>query len=439
MNTLNATHDPSLRSWVPTDPSSPFPIQNLPFGVFRRRGGNDVFRGGVAIGDRIVDLPAWSALGAFNGLAAEAAAACAGPVLNPLLALGPSHWSALRGALSALLAERAERPRLAEALIPMAEAEVALPVRPENYSDFFCSLEHAMNAGRVMRNDASVNANFRWMPVAYHGRPSSLRVSGTPCVRPMGQVQAAPGEPPVFVPTRRLDYECELAAIVGPGNALGERIPLSRAESHLFGLCLMNDWSARDVQRFEYQPLGPFLGKSFLTSLSPWIVTLEALAPFRVPARPRQGTEEPPPLPHLSDPANEAAGGLDIAVSATISSPSMREHGAAPTVVGRGNARWLYWTFAQMLAHHTSNGCNLLPGDVLGSGTISGFEPGTRGCLLEASEGGKVPLPLPGNETRTFLEDGDEMVLSAWCRGEGAASIGFGECSGTVMPSAEAD
>jgi fumarylacetoacetase len=432
--TVDATHDPALKSWVPVDPAGSFPIQNLPFGVFRRKGGAEAFRGGVAIGDRIVDLPAWSRLGVFEGEAARAAAACRGDSLNPLLALGRPAWGALRQALSALLREGGQRPGLAEALVPMAEAEMAVPVRPANYTDFFCSLEHAMNGGRVMRGDASVNPNFRWVPIAYHGRASSIRVSGTDCRRPMGQAQAATGEPPSFGPTRRLDYETELAAIVGPGNPLGERIPLAEAEAHIFGICLLNDWSARDVQRWEYQPLGPFLGKSFLTSVSPWIVTLEALAPFRVPARPRQGAEEPAPLPHLADPGNEARGGFAIQVQAAIRTAAMRGRGETPHVVGRGNAASLYWTFAQMLAHHTSNGCNLLPGDVLGSGTVSGFEPGTRGCLLEATEGGKSPLALPGGESRAFLEDGDEVVLSARCAREGAVPIGFGECGGVVVP-----
>jgi fumarylacetoacetase len=431
--TSDATHDPALRSWVEVDPASHFPIQNLPFGIFRRKGSSEAFRGGVAIGDRIVDLAAWSTLGAFEGEAAKAAAACAGDSLNPLLALGRPAWGALRQALSGLLKAGAQRPGLAEALVPMDAAEMGMPVRPANYTDFFCSLEHAMNAGKVMRNDASVNPNFRWVPIAYHGRASSLRVSGTPCRRPMGQAQATAGEPPTFGPTQRLDYETELAVIVGPGNALGERIPLAEAEDHIFGVCLLNDWSARDVQRWEYQPLGPFLGKSFITSLSPWIVTLEALAPFRTPARPRQGAEEPAPLPHLADAGNEARGGMGIAVQAAIRTAAMRERGDAPHVVGQGNAASLYWTFAQMVAHHASNGCNLQPGDVLGSGTISGFEPGTRGCLLEATEGGKSPLTLPGGESRAFLQDGDEVVLSARCMRDGAAPIGLGECRGIIV------
>jgi len=435
---MDETHDPALHCWVASARAegTDFPVQNLPFGIFRRRGGAEPWRGGVAIGDRIVDLAAWHRLGLFDGLAAEAAAvAAAGPDLNRFAALGRPHWAALRAALSRLLSAASPPPGAEAALVPMEAAELGLPVTPGNYTDFFCSLEHATNAGQVMRpGQPAVGENFRWMPIAYHGRGSSLRVSGTPCRRPVGQRRAAAAGPPVHGPTMRLDYEAELGCIVGPGNALGEAIPLAEAEAHILGLCLLNDWSARDIQRFEYQPLGPFLGKSFLTSLSPWVVTLEALAPFRVPARPRSGPEEPAPLPYLSHPADAARGGFDIAVSASLATEAMRRSGEPPVVLGTANARWLYWTPAQMLVHHASNGCDLRPGDVFGTGTISGFGAHEQGCLLEITANGRNPIVLPGGETRTFLEDGDEVVLSARCEREGRVPIGFGTCRGIVVP-----
>jgi fumarylacetoacetase len=437
MRALDETHDPTLRSWVAAAnaPGMPFPLQNLPFGVFRRRGEASPFRGGVAIGDRIVDVSDWLARRLIGPEAAIAAAACAGPDLNALAALGPAHWGALRRALSRRLREGGEAPGAEAGLVPMAEAELGLPVTPANYTDFFCSLEHATNAGRVMRpGGAAVNANFRFMPIAYHGRASSLRVSGTPCIRPWGHQQMDPEQPPVFAPTQRLDYETELGFVVGPGNALGAPVPLAEAEDHIFGVCLLNDWSARDIQRFEYQPLGPFLGKSFMSSLSPWIVTLEALAPFRVPARPRSGPDEPAPLPHLHAPANEERGGFAIAVSAALSSAAMRARGVAPVQLGAGEAAWLYWTPGQMLVHHTSNGCDLRPADVLGSGTVSGFGEGERGCLLEITEGGRRPVDLADGERRGFLEDGDEVVLSGRCEQDGFVPIGFGECRGVIYP-----
>ncbi len=432
MSDLDITHDPSLRCWVASAHAAgtDFPVQNLPLGMFRRAGEAGGFRGGVAIGDRIVDLGAWLALGLFDGIAAEAArVAVAGPDLNRFAALGRPHWKALRGALSALLSGPAAPPGAEEALVPMEAAEMALPVTPGNYTDFFCSLEHASNAGRVMRpGQPAVGENFRWMPIAYHGRASSIRVSGTPCRRPMGQ-QRDGTAPPVFAPTARLDYEAELGCIIGPGNALGQRVPVAEAEAHILGICLLNDWSARDIQRFEYQPLGPFLGKSFLTSLSPWVVTLEALAPFRVPPRARSGPEEPGAPPHLAHPA-DASGGFDIALTAWLRPPGAE----APAPIGTGNARWLYWTPSQMLAHHTSNGCDLRPGDIFGTGTISGFGPGEQGCLLEATANGRAPLTLPGGVQRAFLEDGDEVILTARCEREGHVPIGFGRCGGTVLP-----
>lgn len=432
----DATHDPSLRCWVASAHAAgtDFPIQNLPFGIFRRNGSGEAWRGGVAIGDQVVDLAAWLGLGLFQGLAAEAAeAAAAGPDLNRFAALGRPHWKALRAALSGLLSASPPSPAAEAALVPMREAEMGLPVTPGNYTDFFCSLEHASNAGRVMRpGQPPVGDNFRWMPIAYHGRASSMRVSGTPCIRPMGQ-RRDDSAPPIFGPSIRLDYEAELGCVVGPGNALGSRVKLAEAEDHILGLCLLNDWSARDLQRFEYQPLGPFLGKSFMTSLSPWIVTLEALAPFRVPPRPRAGPEEPPPLPHLAH-ASGAHPGFDIPLTASLAGAGL----AAPVRLGAANAQWLYWSPAQMLAHHTSNGCDLRPGDVFGTGTISGFGEGEQGCLLEITGNGQRPVRLPGGAERRFLEDGDEVILTAACTRPGFVPIGFGDCRGTILPAAAA-
>jgi fumarylacetoacetase len=434
MSAPDATHDPALRCWVASAHAegTDFPIQNLPFGIFRRARSNEPWRGGVAIGDRIVDLAAWLGLSLFDGLAAEAAqVAAAGPDLNRFAALGRPHWKALRTALSALLSGRPPSPAAEAALVSMAEAEMGVPVTPGNYTDFFCSLEHASNAGRVMRpGQPPVGDNFRWMPIAYHGRASSIRVSGTPCIRPMGQ-RRDDANPPVFGPSMRLDYEAELGCIVGPGNALGTRVPVSRAEEHILGLCLLNDWSARDLQRFEYQPLGPFLGKSFMTTLSPWIITLEALAPFRVPARLRAGMEEPEPLPYLAHEA-DARAGFDIVLAASLAAPG----GPKPTRLGSANVRWLYWTPAQMLAHHTSNGCDLRPGDVFGTGTVSGFGEGEQGCLLEITGNGQRPVMLPGGLERRFLENGDEVILTARCTGDAFVPIGFGSCRGVVLPAA---
>ena len=431
MTGIDATHDPGLRCWVASAEAegTDFPIQNLPFGVFRRAGTAEPWRGGVAIGDQIVDLAAWLAHGLFDGPAAVAAAAASQPCLNAFAALGRPHWRALRAALSDLLGGGAAPSGAAAALVPMAAAEMGLPVKPGNYTDFFCSLEHATTAGSIMRpGQNAVGENFRWLPIAYHGRASSLRAGGTPVRRPLGVVREE-GAPPRYVPTARLDYEAELGCLLGPGIGLGERVALERAEEHLLGLCLLNDWSARDVQRFEYQPLGPFLGKSFMTSLGPWVVTLEALAPFRAPPRPRQGAEEPSPLSHLAH-ASGALAGFHIEVAALL-----RPAGAAAaTRIGAADAAWLYWTPAQMLTHHASNGCDLLPGDVLGTGTISGFGVAERGCLMEMTAAGREPITLPGGERRGFLEDGDELTLVAGCRREGFRSIGFGRCAGIVLP-----
>jgi fumarylacetoacetase len=305
-----------------------------------------------------------------------------------------------------------------------------------DYTDFYASIFHATNVGRLMRPDAPLLPNYKWLPVGYHGRASSIVPSGRPVRRPRGQRRTGEAELPVFAPTQMLDYELELAAWVGPGNELGTPVPLATAEEHVFGLTLLNDWSARDVQAWEYQPLGPFLAKSFATTVSPWIVTLEALAPFRAPA-PKRGPNDPALLPHLADGLDRDRGGFEIAVEAWLHTSLMRARGIAPLQLSRGNAIALYWTFSQMIAHHTSNGCNLRPGDVLGSGTLSGGSAGTLGCLLEITRRGKVPLSLPSGETRAFLADGDEVILRGYCDRVGFRRIGLGECRGVVSPAAD--
>ena len=426
---IDSTHDPNLRSWVTSanDPDTGFPIQNLPLGVFADAGGSRI---GTAIGDSVLDLAACAEAGLVDG---PAGAACRAPDLNSLMALGSPHWRALRHRLSALLRHDArERVSLARLLRPLGELEMRLPARIGDYTDFYASIQHATTVGAQMRPENPLLPNYTWVPIGYHGRASSIVVSGTPAIRPHGQFKLE-AEAPLYAPTRRLDYELELGAWVGPGNPLGAPVPIAEAGARLFGLSLLNDWSARDIQRWEYQPLGPFLAKNFATSVSAWVVTLDALAPFRCPAFPRN-TDQPQPLPYLNDPADQAGGGLDIILEVLLSTPHMRARGDAPHLLSRGNARDLYWTLAQMLAHHSSGGCNLRPGDLLGTGTVSGPAPDSRGCLLELTDGGKAPITLPSGETRRFLEDGDEVILRGHCAREGFRSIGLGECRGIVNP-----
>ncbi|MES2259058.1 MAG: fumarylacetoacetase [Pseudomonadota bacterium] len=430
---LNETHDPALTSWIATANRGDcdFTIQNLPYAVFRRHGSAEAWRGGVAIGDMIVDLAAASAARLFDGAAAMAATQAAQPELNGLMAAGPAAWSALRLALSRLLRTGApEASGLRACLLAQAEAEYALPCRIGDYTDFFTSCDHMLNAGRVFRPDAPPLPNFKWLPIGYHGRASSIAVSGTSFRRPRGQV-CAPGAAPGFVASRKLDYEIELGAFVGPGNAHGEAIAIDAAEGHLFGVCLLNDWSARDIQGWEALPLGPFMAKNFLTSISPWIVTLEALAPFRS-ALPRSAGD-PPVLPYLQPAGGELLSGFDIVLEVSLATA---RSGAEEMPLSRSNYRHAYWGLAQMLAHHTQNGCPLRPGDLLGSGTQSGPGPGEQGCLLELSHGGRVPVRLANGETRAFLEDGDTVVLRGWCERPGHARIGFGACRGTLLPAA---
>jgi fumarylacetoacetase len=433
---LNATHDPVRCSWLESanNAASDFPLQNLPYGVFRS-APDETARLGVAIGDRILDLRAAALAGL---LPATTAPACAQPTLNALMALGAPAWSELRAKLSELLGADscpagATRIRVEACLVRMDDAAMLLPAAIGDYTDFYASLFHATNVGAMFRPDQPLLPNYKWVPIGYHGRSSSIVISGTPVRRPHGQAKSAEAAGPVFGPSQSLDYELELGAFVGPGNRQGETIPLARAADRIFGVVLLNDWSARDIQSWEYQPLGPFLAKNFATTVSPWIVTMEALAPFRVPAFARP-TGDPAPLPYLSDPEDAAHGGLDLTLEAWLLTPQMRAAGAAPHRLSSGSFRKMYWTLAQLLTHHASNGCNLSPGDLLGSGTVSGETKDSRGCLLELTSRGQEPLTLPNGEQRRFLQDGDEVVLRGYAERAGARRIGLGECRGTVLP-----
>ncbi len=435
MSLLNETHDADLRSWVESANAAgcDFPIQNLPFASFRRRASAEAFRCGVAIGDQIVDLAALAAAGIFSGDAATAAQAGAQPQLNALMALGPAAASALRLALSrALRAGAPAQATLAACLVPQAEAEYGLPARIGDYTDFYTSVHHATNIGRQFRPDNPLLPNYKWVPIGYHGRASSIVVSGQAFRRPQGQTFAPGAAEPSLGPCRRLDIELELGVFIGQANELGEPVTITDAEDHVFGICLLNDWSARDIQGWEYQPLGPFLSKNFATTISPWIVTLEALTPYRVPFTRPDG--DPQPLPYLDSAANRAGGSFDIQLQVGLLTEQMRAAGQSDVQICRTSYRHAYWTVAQMVTHHTVNGCNLQPGDLFGSGTLSGPTLDQAGALIELTQGGKHPLALPNGETRTWLEDGDSVVIRGWCEQAGAARIGFGECWGTVLP-----
>ena len=435
MHALNETHDPQLQSWVASanDGQTDFPIQNLPFAIFRRQGSNEAFRGGVAIGDQIVDMAAAVKAGVFTGDALEAAQAAAEPTLNHLMGLGPQRLSHLRRQLSKeLQAGSLQEAALKACLVPQAQAEYALPARIGDYTDFYTSVHHATNIGKQFRPDNPLLPNYKWVPIGYHGRSSSIGVSGQSFKRPKGQVKPPDADAPVLKPSARMDIELEMGVFVGQANELGEPVPMTEAEDHIFGLVLFNDWSARDIQPWEYQPLGPFLSKNFASTISPWIVTMEALAPFRAPFS--HPAEDPQPLPYLSSADNSAQGGLDIHLEALIETPKMRDAKAAPARFTQTNYRHAYWTAAQMVAHHTVNGCNLQPGDLLGTGTLSGPTLDQACALIELTTGGKNPIQLPNGESRTWLEDGDTIILRGWCEKPGAARIGFGECVGTVLP-----
>ncbi len=435
---LDETHDPARRSWVESASGHPyFPIQNLPFGIFRRRDAADVPSGGVAIGDSVLDLAACLEAGLFAGDAERAARACAAPELNGFMGLGGRYWSALRRAVSRLLAvDPAGLPLVPRAsprlLVPATEAELLLPAAIGDYTDFYASLHHATNVGTMLRPDNPLFPNYKWLPIGYHGRASSIVPSGTPIRRPEGQTRDGTSGPPTFGPSRRLDYELEVGFFVGPGNPLGTPIRIADAAAHLFGVCLVNDWSARDVQAWEYQPLGPFLAKSFATTVSPWIVTIDALAPFRTLAERPAG--DPEPLPYLHDEDDRRAGAIALSLEVLVSSARMRAERLPPMQLSRSELTDLYWTPAQFVTHHTSAGCNLRPGDLLASGTVSGPGKDTRGCLLELTWRGSEPIRLPTGEERRFLEDGDEVTFRGWCEREGFVRIGLGECKGEVVP-----
>ncbi len=430
--TIDATHAPERRSWVTSanDPDGDFPIQNLPFGCFHPRG--DVApRVGVAIGDQVLDLRACAQAGLLRALPPGTEAAAQAPDLGALMTLGRPARSALRARLSSLLdAGEVVRPELLHSVV---EVTLLLPAAVGDYTDFYASLHHATNVGRLFRPDNPLLPNYKHVPIGYHGRASSLVVSGTPVRRPCGQRRPPDVEQPLFGPSTLLDYELEVGAFVGPGNALGTSIPLERAEEHIFGLCLVNDWSARDMQAWEYQPLGPFLAKSFATSVSPWVVTLEALAPFRAPLAAR-AEGDPAPLPYLRSDHDAAAGGFDVMLEVWLRSERQRVAGDPGQRVSRGSFLDMYWTLGQMLTHHASNGCNLRPADLLASGTISGPGDGARGCLMELTRRGAEPLTLDNGEQRRFLEDGDEVRLHARCTRAGRVGIGFGACVGVVEP-----
>lgn len=432
---LNETHNPDLTSWVASANATDtdFPIQNLPFAVFRRQGSAESFRGGVAIGDLIVDLAAVAQLGVLNGEAAAAAQAGAQDKLNALMALGTAAWSALRLALSRALREGSpDQAALQACLVPQTEAEYDVPARIGDYTDFYTSVHHATNIGKQFRPDNPLLPNYKWVPIGYHGRASSIGVSGQQFRRPLGQTMPPGATEPSFGPCKRLDIELELGIFIGSGNALGDAVNMTEAENHVFGICLLNDWSARDIQGWEYQPLGPFLAKNFASTVSPWVVTLDALAPYRVPFTRPEG--DPQPMAYLDSPANRSGGAFDIQLQVGLQTPQMREAGQLEASICRTSYRHAYWTVAQMVTHHTVNGCNLQPGDLLGSGTLSGPTLDQAGALIELTTGGKNPIALPGGEQRTWLEDGDSVVLRGWCEKPGAARIGFGECVGTVLP-----
>jgi fumarylacetoacetase len=433
---VNATHDPALRSWVDSANAAgcSFPIQNLPFGVFTQGGSPDPPRGGVAIGDQILDVGAAARDGLLQGRTWGSGLICSSADLNGLMSMGPEAWTPLRARISQLLSVGSpERDKVQKHLTPMSEAEMLMPARIGDYSDFYASIHHATNVGKMLRPDNPLLPNYKYVPIGYHGRSSSIVASGAPVRRPSGQRRPDPAADPQFGPSQSLDYELEVGFFVGTGNLRGDPIPIDKAEHHLFGVCLLNDWSARDIQSWEYQPLGPFLAKNFATTISPWVVTLEALEPFRVPAFPRPAGD-PAPLPYLSSPDEAAHGGIDVTLQVLLSSRKMRDANVAPMEICRSNLRDLYWTPAQLLAHHASNGCNLRPGDLLGSGTVSGETKESRGCLLERTWRGAEPLTLPSGEQRKFLEDGDEVILRGFCERPGAVRIGLGECRGIVDP-----
>ncbi|MEO8618375.1 MAG: fumarylacetoacetase [Sphingomicrobium sp.] len=430
MNMIDETHDPARTSWVESANGHPnFPIQNLPLGIFSVGGDNP--RIGVAIGEKIVDLKAATAF-----LPGEWADALAQSTLNDWFARGPDDARSLRRHLSDMLADAGWRERIVPMLFDGIAATMHLPATVGDYTDFYVGIHHATNVGTQFRPDNPLLPNYKYIPIGYHGRASSVRVSGAALVRPKGQRKPPEAEVPEYGPSRRLDYELEMGIWIGCGNGIGTTIPIGEAPRHIAGYCLLNDWSARDLQAWEYQPLGPFLAKNFLTTVSPWVVTPDALAPFMQPTPDRPGAD-PAPLPYLDDSGDRARGALGVQLRTVLVTEKMREAGLPPYVLSEGDAASaMYWSAAQIVTHHSSNGCNLQPGDLIGTGTLSTASDSGLGSLLEISKGGKAPITLPNGETRSFLEDGDEVTMTAFCAAQGAVGIGFGSVSGRVLPAA---
>jgi fumarylacetoacetase len=431
----------SRRSWLESanNPACGFPIQSLPFCIFSSEGGPP--RSGVGIGDQILDLRKCRRSGLLEGLEPSLAAACEASPLNALIACGPAAHAALRGRLIDLLDASADQPTrqaVTAALTPMAAATLLKPVDPPNYTDFYASIHHATRVGRIFRPENPLLPNYAYVPIGYHGRASSIVVSGTSIRRPTGQTKpSAPGARPGFGPTKFLDYELEVGMYIAEGNPLGEPVSIREAGSRIFGFSLLNDWSARDIQAWESQPLGPFLGKSFATSVSPWVVPLAALAPFRFPARIRPSFDNSDsPLTYLFDGVDQYTGAIDATLEVFLLTPALKAANQPAHRLSTVNLRELWWTPAQLIAHHTSNGCNLMPGDLLATGTVSGREDSSAGCLLELTAGGKLPIELPNGEVRTALEDGDEVILRGFCRREGFPDVSLGECRGMIAPAA---
>lgn len=433
MTLTDHTHDPEAQSWVASANAvaTDFPLQNLPYGLFRRAGSQQDWRVGVAIGDQILDLQRAAQAGCWSSDTQVLLQPLAEGDLNRFMALPQERRRALRLALfDALHADSGLDAKLRGSLLPQSEAEMAVPCRIADYTDFYTGIHHATAVGKLFRPDNPLLPNYKWVPIGYHGRSSSIGVSGGTVRRPLGQLKALDAEAPLFGPCKRLDYELELGLFVAGGNALGQPIAMAEAEQHMFGLSLLNDWSARDLQAWEYQPLGPFLAKNFASTISPWIVTMEALEPYRLPFARPEG--DPQPLPYLDSLANRAGGNYGIELEVWLQTATMRAAGQPAVRLMRSNFKYAYWTLAQMLTHHASNGCNLQPGDLLGTGTQSGPEAGEGGSLLELSQGGKQAISLPNGETRTFLQDGDTVILRGFAQAAGARRIGFGDCAATV-------
>jgi fumarylacetoacetase len=446
---INETHDPNLRSWVESanDPDTDFPIQNLPFCLIESYQFNCYTEVAVRIGDQYFRVAA----AANEGLFDEMPFFLSGEVLqktvfgayrkrqglNGILLLEKRERDVLRKRIAAILGQGASKniqERAAELLVPANTPDLEI-YRPSigDYTDFYCSIFHATNVGSMFRPDNPLLPNYKYVPIGYHGRASSIVISGTDIRRPKGQNRSDAEKPPVFIPSKNLDYEMELGFFVGRGNELGQPIPIGEAEEHIFGVCLVNDWSARDIQAWEYQPLGPFLAKNFATTISPFVVTMEALAPFRTKAFERD-PDDPHPLEYLSDEQNQKFGGLDINLEVLIQTEKMRNESIEPSRLSLSNTKDLYWTIGQMLTHHASNGCNLQTGDLMATGTVSGREKSERGCMLELTWRGTEPVELPSGETRRFLEDGDEVIMRGYCEREGFRRIGLGECRGRILP-----